>query len=380
MDGPTLLPQTPAPSARSVPASLEISPLGLCCGVLLFLLLTLSQALPLRGDDAPADLGPSYDGILMLSTGRLVQGRVLRSGEEFVVRGRHGEMFVPSRMVRFQAKNLRDLYYKLRAAVPQENSGEHRVALAKWCMTQQLLPEAQGELKDLLAVDPGHTPARDLLRKVDELLDPKQPEPEKPAPKEIISRTARQAGVTSENLESLAGLSHEAGLQFVRRIQPILMNNCTTTGCHGPDIKTGLHFDRVSQGQDIHRGIAERNLSALLKYVDLQSPRDSRLLGVANTQHGRRGRHPFSGPRGTEQYQEFRQWVLSLDKSDTGKSDLAKKSPSRDNSLLAGKNSPKIIDPKRFDDPFKNSPTSNSPPIPVQDPFDPALFNSKSPK
>ena len=40
-------------------------------------------------------------------------------------------------------------------------------------------------------------------------------------------------------------LSREQALQFARRIQPLLVNNCTAAGCHGRDSETGFRLSKV---------------------------------------------------------------------------------------------------------------------------------------
>ena len=57
----------------------------------------------------------------------------------------------------------------------------------------------------------------------------------------------------------------------------------------------------------------------VLEQIDLERPRGSPLLTVPRGNHGRRGRPAFTGPRGSEQLEAIRKWVLAVARSESAR-------------------------------------------------------------
>lgn len=122
----------------------------------------------------------------------------------------------------------------------------------------------------------------------------------------------RTLGIGGDEVEALGGLSREAGQQFTTRIQPILVHNCTNSACHGPLAEHPLKFSIVRVGSASTHAVAEKNLLALLKYVDREKPKSSPLWKILATNHGAQGSSIFTGLKGPQQLQSFKDWVVSL--------------------------------------------------------------------
>ncbi len=355
---------------------------------------------------APAveEFDSSTPSMLILHTGRTVTGKITRQAEAYVVRRDNGEMFVPAEAVRMQCRDLKDAYRRLRAGLPRENEDEGHVELARWCLTFQLLAEARIELQDALNLDPARDDARELLRRVDATLAPAASETPA-ADRAETSQQKRSSPFTAEEVESLAGLSRESAQKYMRRIQPILMNNCTLSGCHGPDKKQDFNLLKVSVGNDASRYTAERNLSAVMRQIDFKAPKNSKLLTVLDQNHGRRGRPVFSTLRGREQSAELRAWVLAVAServkrgvvTATGKGRTTKSATGGEllvaDDQLPLAQPPTVAAPRQAPaderpQPATAGPTGVSKPKPdpsvppppaISDPFDPATFNRGRP-
>ncbi|MGQ0636089.1 MAG: hypothetical protein ACT4QC_15870 [Planctomycetaceae bacterium] len=333
--------------------------------------------------------GKSADeGVLLLRNGGIVRGRIVDCGDVFRVEQAGGSMVVPESLVRLHAPTLPEVYRKLSERVQERESAASRVALARWCITNQLLNEARSELQGALQLEPDREEARDLLRKLDDLGRPasrqRPAEKKQPAPVSLppVSNTSRG--------ESLNGLSREQARQFTRRIQPILMNNCAVSGCHGAESETGFRLERVVTGSDSNRNASERNLAEVLQKVDFDAPRKSALLTVTRENHGRRGRATFAGPRGDEQYAELRHWVQQVAQSEARRARPGQRPASRQSVVQASTESERAFSgPAK--DPFGLRDTRDrrdaSPAEPARakgpsqpsahaaDPFDPRGFN-----
>lgn len=267
------------------------------------------------GSASPPD-ATGRPGILVMRNGKVVDGRILKSGDDYSVRNAQGGiMFVPGTLVSLHCDSLKDAYQKLRANAQKQNAPNGHCALARWCITNKLNSEARAELTDALDLDPQHDEARNLLVRLNELLD--APRPETGQVSVVTPASAPKPGrFDADDIESLGSLPREQALHFTRRIQPILVNNCAGAGCHGTESETGFRLQRVVAGSDTSRIASERNLAEVLAQIDVDAPRSSPLLVASRGNHGRRGRPAFPGPRGGEQLDEVRKWVQLVARSE----------------------------------------------------------------
>lgn len=333
-------------------------------------------------------------GILLMRSGKVVEGRILKAGENYTVQQpRGGTMFVPGLLVSLHCENVREAFLKLRENARRQNSAEANCTLARWCISNQLLTDARDELHQALQLDPGSEDARNTLNRLNELLDPQQPaESKKAAAPDPYQSAPKPQRFSPEDAESLGSLTRDQAQQFTRRIQPILVNNCAVAGCHGVNSETGFRLQRVIPGGDTSRIASERNLAEVLDQLDYKSPRSSPLLSRPRGNHGRRGKSPFAGPRGADQYADLRKWVQGVARSSALRdrrdaaapkssdgielvSGVAKEPsdepPSRREARPApGRKSRAPARPGAATDPFQTRGQS--------DPFDPAAFNRRS--
>ncbi|MCH7687771.1 MAG: hypothetical protein IH899_13985 [Planctomycetes bacterium] len=248
-------------------------------------------------------------GVLLLTSNRLVEGRISHSAVGYVVVKQFGTLVIPFDQVRLTAWDRGEAFRKLKAMLPKKNA-DTNVSLAQWCMTYGLYSECRAELRDALALQPDRDDARKLLKRVEEILNPSKPvhlvHP--------VSPRRTQDGFLAREARSLAGLSPESARNFVIRVQPILMNKCGNASCHGSMAANEFRLTRVGFGRRSHRMFAERNLSAVLKFVDLKTPDNSPLLRVPKGSHGRGGRVVFYGPHGKAQWESLRDWVRTIAK------------------------------------------------------------------
>jgi hypothetical protein len=326
-------------------------------------------------------------GILVMRNGKVVEGRILKSGDDYSVRSpQGGVMFVPGSLVSLHCENLREAYQKLRGNAQKQNSPAAHCALARWCITNKLTKDARTELDDALQLEPAHEEARNLLLRLNELLDPKRPSEVKVADSSsgVPPKTVRFA---TQEVESLGSLSREQAQQFTRRIQPILVNKCAGAGCHSADSETGFRLQRVVPGGDTSRIASERNLAEVLGQIDIKSPRTSPLLTAPRGNHGRRGRPIFGGPRGGDQVEELREWVRSVAKGEVAREKregVASRSAGRVEQASGVAEPREIVIPIRRAEREETSDDSRSaasrPTVPDpfhvnRDPFDPKQFN-----
>ena len=322
----------------------------------------------------------------------VVSGRILKTGNDYEVQSPHGgKAFYVGAYVKLHAASLSDAYDKLRDSANSQKTANAHLFLAQWCLANHLDTEARQELQDALALEPDREDAKRLLRNAEETIAAKK-RPVSVVVHEDPARAARLAAASIDDAVSLGGLSRELGLRFARRIQPLLVNNCTAAGCHGRDSQSGFRLQKVTPGKDANRHAAERNLAEVLDEIDLKKPRLSPLLTAPRGNHGRRGRPVFAGQRGDEQLAELQQWVAAVAREEAVRAKLGERdSPRKDaveqasassaasprNSSPASSARPgaKAVSAGAFD-----AKAAEQIPIPAGrgDPFDPTEFNRGS--
>lgn len=260
---------------------------------------------PANSDDAE-----TRERVIVLNSGRVMSGFASRNAGGWLVEQPNGRVQVPEDQVRVVGNSLIDTYRQQRDAVAEPTPASH-VALAQWCISYRLHDEARDELRKCLKLDPEHSTARKLLRRLDDILDVAKVKPttvERPP-----QRTAD--GFLTPDAESLGGLSNESAINFTQRIQPLLMNKCGNASCHGtttpPEKPDGFHLLPVRSGANANRRYTERNLAEVMRYVDLQQPSLSPLMTLPQGAHGGTA-GVFSGTNGNAQIKMLRTWIKTV--------------------------------------------------------------------
>ena len=347
-----------------------------------------SSARP-KSDSAAASL-------LVLKTGRVVQGSIRADSRGYFVESRRSTLYFPFSHVKFVAADIHEAYTKLSASVG--GTSAHRdLLLGRWCLENDLRPEAAEHFQNVLTFEPSNREARQALTRLDAN---RSAEPG--------NETAAKAPNESHFPESLSRLSGSAVREFVIGVQPILLARCGSVKCHGaanPAATSGASFRlehvRISQGSN--RAATARNLEAVLKLLDGQFPSQSPFFQKGLQPHGGLTlRNPLDGAAGRAQEMRLRLWVDSIAPE---RNRLAREQASRDfiGRFSRSQKAPTLHDPNVVPagatmgdtanavvPPERTSPrvdaaagfNSNVSPKPLgpqTDAFDPAQFNSRNP-
>lgn len=278
-------------------------------GLTLAGLACLSVAVLIVRSGLADDTEPS-ERVILMTNGRVLTGFASRNAGGWLVEQANGRVQVPIEQVNVVANNLADAYRKQRDAVVEPTPATH-LALAQWCISYRLHNEARDELRKCVKLDPEHSAARKLLRRLDDMLDPPQV---KTTPKDqIVLKTGD--GFVVPDAESLGGLSNEAAAGYTLRIQPLLINKCGNASCHGSTTPAekpeGFHLIPVRPGTSGHRMYTERNLAEVLRYIDIQEPGLSPLVAIPQGTHAG-SPSVFSGAAGNTQIKMLRAWIKTV--------------------------------------------------------------------
>jgi hypothetical protein len=250
----------------------------------------------------PPRLAP-IKGVLLLRNGEVLSGTIAHTGDYYHVSLPRGEIRIKTSEVEKVAARLEDLYEEKRSRAVA-GSLQDRLDLAEWCIEQKLIEPAAKELAAAAALDPFH-PRITLFRRRLGLAD--RAEPPAPVPAHAIER-----GPSNDELDRLVrGLPSHAVETFTSTIQPLLVNNCTASGCHGPRSAGKLRLLRLSLAGPPKRRLTQRNLHSVWQVIDANQPEASPLLTQPIRPHGKAKGPIFSGHEAA-QYRQLMAWVYDV--------------------------------------------------------------------
>ncbi|MDC0934669.1 hypothetical protein OAS39_00175 [Pirellulales bacterium] len=261
----------------------------------LFLFAWGEPAKPALGElaDPSEEVGAvRLDGCLLLRNGRVLSGQVIREGAYYRIEQVQGEIMVPAaQTIRF-CRTLDEAYQTLRSSTQSDSAAAH-VQLAKWCLQQQLLPQAARELLNARTLDPtcrGLEAAERQLRQQMEMAE-QRIAPVSLAPVEDV----REAGqgvvvVVAAPIAKPQAVGPGGRATFVRSIQPMLVNSCLVGGCHSAPGHRSFQMNRLAIAGGGHADLIRQNLAAVASQLDSSDPESSPLLQYARLRHGQAGR------------------------------------------------------------------------------------------
>jgi hypothetical protein len=257
------------------------------------------------GDAAAVSIGSGADdGVLVLKDGGVLRGHVAREGDHYVVLGAKSRLEVATSNVTLVSSSLAEAYTAQQRQLP--HTAEAHLGLADWCLRYSLLSQAERELADARQLDP-HSGKLDLLkRRLD--VATRTASPRKSIEEEAGDANEASAADVVRLEELAAALPPGAVEKFTRKVQPLLVNNCTTTGCHQAGGKQVYQLDRAVLHGLSNRRTTLSNLAATLALINRDAPQLSLLLTVPRTEHADM-KQPILGSRQDQQFRQLEEWV-----------------------------------------------------------------------
>ncbi len=261
--------------------------------------------------------------ILVLRNGEILEGKVSRQDDRFLLELTDGEIRLPVRDVDFLCHSLQEAYdVQSRRIVGQQI--EDRLRLASWCLRHNLTGPAAQELAAAMAIDPNDRRAAVLDRRLQEMLNPTpdqaapEPEPVRTAPAAPPPETAASPALpaSSDDLERMARNLPRGSLEsYSTTILPLLLNHCATAGCHSVGTQSKFILLRPTSGSPTARRLTLRDLHNTLDWVDYDTPAKSKMLSAAKEMHGTCSSPPIE-KEDSREYQQLVAWVLLTTQGD----------------------------------------------------------------
>jgi hypothetical protein len=335
--------------------------------------------------DTPVSAGAGDEQILVLRDGGVLAGRIVRDGERYVVTRSGSELRVAAPDVLVVCATLAEAYDYRRRQLRRPTAESH-LSLAEWCLRYELVAAARSELDAARRLD-GQSPRLAVLER--RLAHASQ------APHEARTSAGTEAVSAHPSIAEPAASANSdvpAAVveRFTRKVQPVLVNNCTASGCHRPGSAEAFQLDRALLHGLANRRSTMRNLSATLALVDRARPQLSPLLTVPRRAHGG-VEGPIFGPRQEQAFAHLVEWVALVTRAESTEPPAAMSSEARAEEVepasdaLPAVEAAGSIAPAEFDDETAGTATATQP---VQfgaqvrkwqprDPFDPEIFNRR---
>jgi hypothetical protein len=312
------------------------------------------------------------DGVLVLRNGHVVEGRIARQGDRYVVAFGASEVRFPAGDVEFQCENLEEAYFRKRDILDPQ-SVRQRVELAEWAMRHHLPHRAADQLLAALMINPFEPRAHALRRRLLHSAEARQnAENAVPDPAADIDWQAAE-----RVLEQTPAPAVET---FTSGIQIMLLNRCATNACHGNPAVSQFHLLRPLRDKSIPRRLTQRNLYATLQMIDKTDPERSRLLSVPQRPHGGERMGMFDG-RSQQLGEQLRDWVYMVVPPPelNGSPEAPSVLPSQPNATSETRPESTVAASNEIHRSVISQRPSTEPADPVapRDPFDPAIFNRR---
>lgn len=226
--------------------------------------------------------------LLLLKNGSVLSGQVTLVGEYYRLVNEGSELRLRTTEVAHIASSRGELYTWRRSLLQNPTLDDH-LTLAEWCAREGLFAEAARELLDARTRD-ARSPRvayaeRRLQHAWRSAQAPQIAERSQRLDTQIADQKMAESARSAERLRLMQTLPEGALEHFTRRVQPILVNNCTTSGCHQTGSDASFQLSRsILHGRGDRRSTFT-NLAAVLSAIDREHVEASPLLRAAGGPH-----------------------------------------------------------------------------------------------
>lgn len=240
------------------------------------------------------------DQAVLLKNDRVIQGKVEQRGDFYWVRiADQSQISLPAANVETVRESVESIYQYKTESIKRWKVGDH-FQLTRWCLLNGLNDEAVGHYQAVAKQAGNHPRVKQLAIELQKKLleEPKfreylglGPMTAKQTPSNVVNSSipAPAPGSGSEVVPAGVGLSNtvmhpEIAARYSQKIQPILLNRCSQSACHGAQSNNGLRV--VEPYARAFAEISSQNLKSVLGQVSDNPRTISPLLQYASTAHG----------------------------------------------------------------------------------------------
>jgi hypothetical protein len=250
------------------------------------------------------ELRDGENGVVLLQDGGLLAGQITRAADWYVIERGSGQMQIAVPRVVFVGRTMHEAY-AYRSQHATQATAEAHLGLAEWCLRYDLVDEASIELQTAKSLGAGQGRLAHMDRR---LSATKERLTKKTTPAPVAVMPASDAEQSMLRPEISRDLPDGVLEMFTRKVQPILVNNCTASKCHQPGGQQSFQLNRALLRGEANRRTTVQNLTATLALVDRTHPELSPLLTVPRQTHGGMN-GPIFGARQAQAFKHLADWV-----------------------------------------------------------------------
>jgi hypothetical protein len=237
---------------------------------------------------------------LLLRNGEVLEGRISFEGDYCAVLMERGEIRIRREQIAGIESSLEAVY--LNHISPKAPAGvQGHTERADWCLRHNLLGYAASEITLAMRLAPKSQRVVALAQRLEAARRP-------PSTKAKPRKVAHRLPSAQQHVAAVHGKSLET---FTVAVQPLLLNRCANSTCHGRASKNEFRLDRGYEGRPITRSQTLANLNATLRFVDRKSPATSQLLTTPIRPHAKAKQAVFLQQH-RKQYEVLARWVERL--------------------------------------------------------------------
>lgn len=260
-------------------------------------------------------LAAPYEGVLVLTNGNAMKGRITHEGEFYVLAINENSVIrMPSERVSFACKTLEEAYLRQKASIGTTTLRDH-VELANWCLNLEMWDEATYHHAIAMRSGPNDAEVVRLDRRYQVKLEERNnPQMVKPVhftqaiPATEPSEVERPQQASDERDPAL---SPKVIQYYASTVQPIMLNSCAVSACHNVNADNGFRIVQFENVRMMPRRLTLRNMNTSVDFVDFANPAKSKLLLKSAERHGEGGLPNLS----PEQISAIQAWVIGVARS-----------------------------------------------------------------
>ncbi|WP_182870761.1 hypothetical protein [Stieleria mannarensis] len=270
--------------------------------------------------DESSQAASQQESWVLLRNGNVLCGQVAKIGSTVTItRSDQSKINLPGNQVETVGRSLSQLY-QYRRGNRFQGDLKRLHADVRWCLRNGLLQEAAQDALEARALDPADPNTVQLLRQIAAVIRQQSAPSQVDAATPAVQTVSHESPIADDRMmadETDAappnGLPEKLVYEFTARIQPILMNRCTS--CHARDGRNEREFQihTALTSRWAPKDVARENLQAVMKYVDQAAPGNSLIRLRASDGHGGR-RHSF-GNEGSAMMANLDRWLMQVGSS-----------------------------------------------------------------